>query len=91
MSPLVAAALSPLAKVLARAAVKLAVKLHNGPAHELAEKWRKEIEEASKQAAKIAVIILLCAAACGCLAVKRVFVYAHDSIDEVLTEEQTAQ
>lgn len=91
MSPLVAAALSPIARVLAKAAVKMAVKLHNGPAHELAEKWRKEIEEASKKAAKVAVIVLLCASACGCMALKRVFIYAHDSIDDVLTEEQTAQ
>ena len=29
---------------LVKLAIKLAVRLHKGPAHELAEKWRKEIE-----------------------------------------------
>lgn len=86
MTAILAAALSPILKVLGKAAGKLAVKIHSGPCHRLAEKWRKELETAAK------VILVACLLSCsGCTACKWLFVATHDSIDEVLNEQkQTA-
>jgi ABC-type spermidine/putrescine transport system permease subunit I len=89
MNAIVAMAVQPIMKVLAKAAAKAALKLHKGVFHDTAERYRKEIEEA-KQAAKVLVVAIAVSVLCGCMAYKRAFVLIHDSIDETL-EEQTAR
>ena len=84
MNAILALAIEPIAKVLSRAAAKLALRLHKGTFHEAAERYRKEIESA-KKAAKIIVIIVVIGCS-GCMAYKRAFVAIHDSIDEALND-----
>ena len=83
MNPLLAAVVQPILKVLARAAVKAAYKLHTGVAHDTAEKYRAELAKA----AKLLLIALTVATVSGCVAYKRAFVFVHDSIDEALQEQ----
>jgi hypothetical protein len=84
MNPILALAVEPIAKVLAKAAAKLALKLHKGAFHETAERYRAEIEAAKKTATVILLFLVL--ATSGCMAYKRAFVAIHDSIDEALKD-----
>ena len=87
MNPILALFVEPVLKVLAKAGVRLAKKVHEGPMHNKAEAYRKDIEaaEAAKKAVKVLILMTVLSMS-GCMAYKRAFVAIHDSIDEALND-----
>ena len=102
MTAVLAAALTPVLKVLGKAAGKLAHRLHREEFHRYAEECKRRDIEAGYdhfKSDKLAKVIILAAllSCSGCASLTHAwrvgFVHAHEAIDEALndkTEQQTA-
>ena len=99
MTTLLATALTPILKVLGKAAGKLAHRLHREEFHRYAEECKRRDIEAGydhfklDQAAKVIILAVLLSCS-GCASIQHAwrlgFVHAHEAIDEVVNEQQTA-
>lgn len=101
MTALLAAALTPILKVLGQAAGKLAYRLHREEFHRYAEECKRRDIAAGydhfkldKAAKAIMLVVLLSCSGCASInhAWRLGFVHGHEAIDEVLNDktEQTA-